>query len=305
MNRTRNVIFAAMLFSTAFNLAFVTGLRVSAIRNPCLKSSERHTTFLGSKVVSFGSPKVAMSRSIDMTLRVSSLSHDEELNINGTEGAQTHSTSDRRVLQLIPKVHERLLNEEYSGTLWDAICYEASAISESDHKAATLMSNFILSQPSFESAVIDFVANQLATPLVQATSIRNLFAEICLKNPELSSVWALDLMASAMRDNSQPNAVSVLLFNKGFHSLVTYRISNALWLEGRDSIATYFQSLTSRTFGADIHPACKIGHSCSLSSATGVVIGETAVIGNFCSISHDVTLGGNGKQKGDRHPKVR
>jgi serine acetyltransferase len=306
MTRTRNAIFAAMLIFSAFNHAPVNGLgRSSVMTKLRLKSNARQTSFLGSEVVSFGSPQVEESRKVVTKLRASSLSHDEDLSIDGTENAPTKSLSDRRILQLIPKVHERLLNEEYSGTLWDAICYEASAISESDHKAATLMSNFILSQSSFESAVIDFVANQLETPLVQATSIRNLFAEICMKNPELSSIWALDLMASAMRDNSQPNAVSVLLFNKGFHSLVTYRIANALWLEGRDSIAIYFQSLTSRVFGADIHPACKIGHSCSLSGATGVVIGETAVIGNYCSISHDVTLGGNGKQKGDRHPKVR
>ena len=231
-------------------------------------------------------------------------SHEELNRRNDSLLPQTYVAQDRRVLQLIPKVGERLLNKDYSGTIWDVICYEASTISDQDPKAATLMSNFVLSQPSFESAVIDFVSNQLQSPLVQATTIRNLFAEICKKNPEMSSIWALDLMASAMRDNSQPNAVSVLLFNKGFHSLVTYRIANALWLEGRDSIAVYFQSLTSRVFGADIHPACKIGHSCSLSGATGVVIGETAAIGNYCSISHDVTLGGNGKEKGDRHPKV-
>lgn len=225
-------------------------------------------------------------------------------NLNEANTTGNTGNSDRRVLQLIPKVSERLINNDYSGTIWEAICYEASAISESDPKAATLMSNFILSQPSFESAVIDFVANQLETPLVQATTIRNLFADICQRNPQISSLWALDLMGSAMRDNSQPNAVSVLLFNKGFHSLVTYRIANALWHEGRDGLAIYFQSLTSRVFGADIHPACTIGQGCSLSSATGVVIGETAVIGNDCSISHDVTLGGNGKEKGDRHPKV-
>ena len=225
-------------------------------------------------------------------------------NRNQTNVSDVSGNTGRRILQLIPKVNERLLNNDFSGTLWDAIRYEASSISEGDLKAATLMSNFILSQPSFEAAVIDFVANQLETPLVQATTIRNLFADICEKDPQISSVWALDLMGSAMRDNSQPNAVSVLLFNKGFHSLVTYRIANALWHGGRDGLAIYFQSLTSRVFGADIHPACTIGHGCSLSSGTGIVIGETAVIGNDCSISHGVTLGGNGKEKGDRHPKV-
>jgi serine acetyltransferase len=222
--------------------------------------------------------------------------------------SNTHNLSHetgRRILTLLPKVNDRLLKNDNSGALWDTICYEASAISEQDLKAATLMSNFILSQPNFEEAVIDFVANQLETPLFQATSIRNLFADICARNPQISAQWELDLMASAMRDFSQSNVVSVLLFNKGFHSLVTYRIANALWYEGRVGLATYFQSLLSRIFGADIHPACKIGYGCSLSSGTGIVIGETAVVGNDCCISHDVTLGGNGKDKGDRHPKVR
>lgn len=226
-----------------------------------------------------------------------------------SKGTNSNSTSrngeaGRRVLRLIDEIDNRLLEKDFAGPIWEAIRYEASAISEGDLKAATLMSNFILSQPSLDEAVMEFVANQLEQPLFQATQIRNLFAEICAKNPKMASYWALDLMASALRDNSQPNVVSVLLFNKGFHSLVTYRIANALWLEGRDGLAIYFQSLSSRTFGSDIHPACRIGHGCSLSSGTGVVIGETAVIGNDCYISHDVTLGGNGKDKGDRHPKV-
>lgn len=232
-----------------------------------------------------------------------------KIDSNSRLNSNSSSTSNnggagRRVLRLIDKVNDRLAAKDYAGPIWDAIRYEASAISEGDLKAATLMSNFILSQPSLDEAVMEFVANQLEQPLFQATQIRNLFAEICAKNPQMASYWALDLMASAMRDNSQPNIVSVLLFNKGFHSLVTYRIANALWHEGRDGLAIYFQSLSSRTFGSDIHPACTIGHGCSLSSGTGVVIGETAVIGNDCYISHDVTLGGNGKDKGDRHPKV-
>ncbi len=210
----------------------------------------------------------------------------------------------RRVLKLIGHIKESLVQQDFSRPLWDAIKYEASSIAEGDLKAGSLMSNFILSQPNFEDAVIDFVANQLETSLFPATQIRNLFAEMCLVNPQMSSIWALDLMAAAMRDKSQANAVSVLLFNKGFHSLVTYRVAHELWYGGRDGMARYFQSLTSRTFGSDIHPASKIGVGCVISSGTGIVIGETAVLGNDCMLSHDVTLGGTGKESGDRHPKL-
>ena len=248
------------------------------------------------------SPEISHRRVLFSEKEVHHESHEKKI-VNSTSSTN-NGGAGRRVLRLINKVNDRMLEKDFAGPIWDAIRYEASAISEGDLKAATLMSNFILNQPSLDEAVMEFVANQLEQPLFQATQIRNLFAEICEKNPQMASYWALDLMASAMRDNSQPNAVSVLLFNKGFHSLVTYRIANALWHEGRDGLAIYFQSLSSRTFGSDIHPACTIGYGCSLSSGTGVVIGETAVIGNDCYISHDVTLGGNGKQKGDRHPKV-
>ena len=210
----------------------------------------------------------------------------------------------RRVMKLIEKMKTSMEAQDFQRPLWEAIVYEATSITDGDLKAGSLMSNFVVSQPTFEDAVIDFVANQLETPLFQATQIRNLFAEACLSNPQMSSMWALDLMAAAMRDKSQANAVSVLLFNKGFHSLVTYRVAHTLWYGGRDGLARYFQSLGSRTFGSDIHPACKMGVGIVVSSATGIVIGETAVLGNDCMISHDVTLGGTGKQSGDRHPKL-
>jgi serine O-acetyltransferase len=157
---------------------------------------------------------------------------------------------------------------------------------------------------NLNDAIIDYIASQLDTSIFQATQIRNLFAELCESNPLISSTWQLDLMASAMRDDEQPNAISVLLFNKGFHSLVTYRMANALWYSQRDGLARYFQSLSSRIFGADIHPASTIGPGCVISGSTGIVIGETAVLGNDCYISHDVTLGGTGKESGDRHPKL-
>ena len=305
MLREGGVVCIAALVLSVWNHPCVDGLiGTSLLRDAYKVSRQRYAPRIVERSSSNELQIMCRLKKLTSLSDSSELSQTPQSSYNQTVISDSGEKTARRVLQLIPKVNERLLNNDYSGTIWDAICYEASAISEGDLKAATLMSNFILSQPSFEVAVIDFVANQLETPLVQATTIRNLFADICEKNPQVSSVWALDLMGSAMRDNSQPNAVSVLLFNKGFHSLVTYRIANALWHEGRDGLAVYFQSLISRIFGADIHPACTIGHGCSLSSGTGVVIGETAVIGNDCSISHGVTLGGNGKEKGDRHPKV-
>jgi len=94
------------------------------------------------------------------------------------------------------------------------------------------------------------------------------------------------------------------MFNQGFHSLVAYRVGNWLWYNGRPGLAKFFQSLVSREYGSDIHPACYIGYGCCISSASGLVIGETASVGNNCCLSDKVTLGGTGKEYGKRHPNI-
>jgi serine O-acetyltransferase len=96
-----------------------------------------------------------------------------------------------------------------------------------------------------------------------------------------------------------------VLFHTGYHALVCYRVGHRLWQQGRKGLAYYLQSTVSRHYSADIHPACRIGQGIYLCSSAGVVIGETATIGNDVSILHGVTLGGTGKEIGDRHPKVQ
>jgi serine O-acetyltransferase len=208
------------------------------------------------------------------------------------------------LLNLIEKVNTKSDKQDAFAPLWEAMRFEAAAMCQEDLRATSLMTNAILSQPSFESALIDFVSNQLETPLFQATQIRNIFAEACRLNSSIPTAWAMDLLASAVRDKSQPNTVSVLLFNKGFHALATHRVAHTLWYTGRDGLASYFQSLASRIFASDIHPACNIGPGCYISTGSGVVIGETASVGRECCIKHGVTLGGTGKESGDRHPKL-
>jgi len=223
---------------------------------------------------------------------------------NSTYGFPSGTDGGRRVLKLINAVQECVVREDFASPIWETIRYEAASIAEGDMKAATIMANAVLSQPSLQECITDYISNALDSSSLQATQIRNIIQVVCESHPDISGAWALDIMASAMRDSSQPNAVSVLLFNQGFHSLVIYRIANALWYSGRDGLARYFQSATSRLFGADIHPACTIGPGCYLESGTSIVIGETAVIGSDCCLAHGVTLGGTGKESGDRHPKL-
>lgn len=217
---------------------------------------------------------------------------------------QRHEASRKRVLKLINKMNESIVRSDFTSPLWDAIRYEATVLAEADMKAATFMNNAILSQSSLDEALIDIVSNELETPLFPATQIRNLFADIFASNRSIPRTISFDLIATAMHDSPFPNVVSVLLFHKGYHALVAHRIANVLWYRGQEGLARYFQSLSSRTFGVDIHPACRIDRGCYLANGCSIVIGETATIGIDCYISHGVTLGGTGKESGNRHPKV-
>jgi len=95
-----------------------------------------------------------------------------------------------------------------------------------------------------------------------------------------------------------------VLYHQGFHALVCYRLGHRLWQAKRTGLAYYMQSTVSRKYSADIHPAARLGKAIHLRATAGVVIGETAVIGDDVSILEGVTLGGTGKESGDRHPKL-
>jgi serine O-acetyltransferase len=114
-----------------------------------------------------------------------------------------------------------------------------------------------------------------------------------------------DLSAVFERDPACRSYLDAFLFFKGFHALESHRIAHWLWNEGRKAMALFLQSRISQLFAVDIHPAASIGRGIMLDHATGIVIGETAVVEDDVSIMQDVTLGGTGKESGDRHPKIR
>jgi serine O-acetyltransferase len=113
-----------------------------------------------------------------------------------------------------------------------------------------------------------------------------------------------DLVAIKQRDPACLGYAYALLYLKGFHGCACYRVANKLYVNDRKELAFAMQSRISEVFGIDIHPAAKIGQGIMFDHATGIVIGETAVVGDNCSIYHNVTLGGTGNKNGDRHPKL-
>jgi serine O-acetyltransferase len=112
-------------------------------------------------------------------------------------------------------------------------------------------------------------------------------------------------VATLDRDPATHRVLEPVLYFKGFHAIQTHRLAHWLWSKGRRDFALYLQSRSSAVFQCDIHPAARVGRGIFLDHATGVVVGETAVIEDDVSILHDVTLGGTGKEAGDRHPKIR
>lgn len=185
---------------------------------------------------------------------------------------------------------------------WEQIRYEAKQAVRSQPEAGPQLYQGVLSQPSLLVAICTVIAHQVETELISAVELKNLFLTLLTSEDEYA--LRLDLQAAATRSPSVESAMAALLFHNGFHALCTYRVGHCLWLVGRKSLAYYMQSIVSRKYSADIHPACHMGHGIYLRVGAGVVIGETAVVRNDVSILEGVTLGGTGKSGGDRHPKI-
>ncbi|XP_057978376.1 serine acetyltransferase 2-like isoform X2 [Malania oleifera] len=188
--------------------------------------------------------------------------------------------------------------------IWDAIREEAKLEAEKEPILSSFLYASILSHSHLEQALGFVLANRLQNPTLLATQLMDIFSEVIMHDRGIQRSVRVDLQAFKDRDPSCLSYCSALLHMKGYHSLQSYRVAHALWNQGRQLLALALQSRISEVFGVDIHPAAKIGEGILLDHATGVVIGETAVVGDRVSLMQGVTLGGTGKEIGDRHPKV-
>lgn len=188
--------------------------------------------------------------------------------------------------------------------LWHSIRREAQAASEEEPALASFYHATLLNHDSFASAMSFHLANKLDSQAVPAMMIREVFEAAMAESPDIEAAMRADIYAHCERDPACEKYSTPFLFFKGFHALQSYRFAHHLWLKGRRGLALYLQNQISEAFGVDIHPGARIGSGIMIDHATGVVIGETAVIGNDVSMLHSVTLGGAGRLSGDRHPKV-
>jgi serine O-acetyltransferase len=200
----------------------------------------------------------------------------------------------------LPK-HAASGSRRHFDPFWEQIKLEAQLALEKEPGAGPQLYQGILGRSSLRSAISSMVSHEIETELIPATALKGLLLELLTPEDEVNI--RLDLQAVATRSAGIRNAMNAVLFDNGFHAVVCYRVGHRLWQVGRTGLAYYLQSVVSRRFAADIHPACRIGGGCYI-RGTGCVIGETAVVGNDVSILEGVTLGGTGKEAGDRHPKI-
>jgi serine O-acetyltransferase len=188
--------------------------------------------------------------------------------------------------------------------VWAALRNEAYAQAKSEAALASLLAAVILNHDTLGDALSYQLARKLGDQELRAMSLRDTIEEAFEANPGIVETAELDLKAVFERDPACKGYVQPFLFFKGFLALQTQRVAHWLWHEGRDTLAFYLQSRMSELFQVDIHPATQIGRGVFIDHGTGIVIGETAVIGDDVSMLQNVTLGGTGAERGDRHPKV-
>jgi serine O-acetyltransferase len=189
--------------------------------------------------------------------------------------------------------------------IWAAIREEVVKEAEREPILASYLHATILNHDSLEDALSFHLAGKLAGPSLPAMLIREVIDEALAKSPSIKEAVRADVQAVRDRDPACKSYSEPLLYFKGLHALQSHRISHWLWEQGRHALALYLQNQISESFGVDIHPAARIGSGILIDHGTGVVIGETAVVEDNVSMLQEVTLGGTGKETGDRHPKVR
>ena len=188
--------------------------------------------------------------------------------------------------------------------VWRRVCEEAVEAIRREPLLGALVHSGLLHHSSLEKALAYRFSMKLASGEMSEQILREIADEAFASDPELGAAARSDLMAVYERDPACHRFLQPILFFKGFQAVQAYRVGHWLWQTGRTDMAYFVQMRVSEAFGVDIHPAARVGKGIMIDHAHSIVIGETAVVGNNVSMLHSVTLGGTGKEDGDRHPKI-
>lgn len=188
--------------------------------------------------------------------------------------------------------------------LWLEIVEEARSYGSEEPILSGYYQNLILSHDSLESALANHLSSKLSSSNLFNSTLYDIFKKVFADDPDIMSSIRADLRAVRQRDPACLGYVHCLLNFKGFLACQAHRVAHKLWSLGRKTLALVLQNRVSEVFAVDIHPGARIGKGILFDHGNGIVIGETAEIGDNVSILHNVTLGGTGKESGDRHPKI-
>lgn len=188
--------------------------------------------------------------------------------------------------------------------LWATLREAAEMAAREEPQLASQLNAVILSHDDLAGALSFQIARKLSDSELGAMTVREVALSAYAADPSIVAAAEADLLAVKERDPAIRTLLQPFLYFKGFQALQAWRVAHWLWDQGRDTLAFHFQSRISELFQMDIHPAAKIGKGVFVDHGTGIVIGETAVVGDEVSMLHAVTLGGTGAERGDRHPKI-
>jgi serine O-acetyltransferase len=188
--------------------------------------------------------------------------------------------------------------------VWSMLRIEAATAAAEEPILASLLNATILNHASFADALSYQLAQKLGGSDMNALQIREVCAGAFAADPRIVASAEADVRVVKMRDPACRSYVQPFLYYKGFAALQAHRVAHHLWTTGREMLAFHLQSRVAELLQLDIHPAARLGQGIFMDHATGIVIGETAVVGDNVSMLHNVTLGGTGKEGGDRHPKI-
>lgn len=188
--------------------------------------------------------------------------------------------------------------------IWAQLRDEAREAVANEPLLGALIHAGLLHHHSLEGALAFRLSLKLASGEMSEQILREIADQAYANAPELGDAARADLMAVYDRDPATHRLLQPLLFFKGFQALQAYRMAHWLYVNDRKDMAYFVQMRCSECFGVDIHPAARIGTGVMIDHAHSIVIGETATVGNDVSMLHSVTLGGTGKEDGDRHPKI-
>ena len=194
---------------------------------------------------------------------------------------------------------------EFCDPIWLALRDQANDMAKTEPSLASFVHATILKHQKFEDALSYHLAKKIGGEDLSPMLAREIFDEALEASPAIGDAVRADLSAVFERDPACRRYLDAFLFYKGFLAIQGYRIAHWLWTENRFPMALFLQSRVSELFAIDIHPAARLGRGIMMDHATGIVIGETAVVDDDVSMLHGVNLGGTGKEIGDRHPKIR